>query len=497
MSAEPPVQRLRANSVGLVGVIFMALATAAPITAMTGNLPVIIGMGSGAAAPAAFVFVTVVLVVFTVGYVAMARHITTAGAFYGYVSHGLGRVVGMASGLLAVLAYVVFEASIVGIFAYFAQQAFASQFGVHWPWQAFALSMLAVTAVLAYFDLHMASRILGVFLVGEVLMLLLLGGAVLVHGGGHTGLHVGTLNPAKAFAGANAGVGLFFCFWSWIGFESTAMYGEESRNPKRIIPRATLLAVVGLGVLYTFVTWMTLVAATPADAVRTANGSSPLDLFLVPAQTYLGHWAVSAFSWLMCTSAFACGMAFHQCASRYLYAIGREGFLHRALGRTHPRHGSPHVASFTQTGIALVIIGSFWAAKQDPYVSLYTLMAILGTLALLVVQTLCSFSVIAYFRRHHPESRHWFRTFTAPLLGGIGMLAAIWLLVANLDTAAGAASKVLFFRFIPPIVGGVFLAGIGLALYMRARHPERYELMGRLIVADAQERADEPVPTSA
>jgi amino acid transporter len=481
----------------LVGVIFMALATAAPITAMTGNLPVIIGMGSGAAAPAAFVFVTVVLVVFTVGYVAMARHITTAGAFYGYVSHGLGRAVGMASGLLAVLAYVVFEASIVGIFAYFAQQAFASQFGVHWPWQVFALSMLAVTAVLAYFDLHLASRILGVFLVGEVLMLLLLGGAVLVHGGGHTGLHVGSLNPAKAFAGANAGVGLFFCFWSWIGFESTAMYGEESRNPKRIIPRATLLAVVGLGVLYTFVTWMTLVAVTPADAVRTANGSSPLDLFLVPAQTYLGHWAVSAFSWLMCTSAFACGMAFHQCASRYLYAIGREGFLHRALGRTHPRHGSPHVASFTQTGIALVIIGSFWAAKQDPYVSLYTLMAILGTLALLVVQTLCSFSVIAYFRRHHPESRHWFRTFTAPLLGGIGMLAAIWLLVANLDTAAGAASKVLFFRFIPPIVGAVFLAGIGLALYMRARHPDRYELMGRLIVADAQERADEPVPTRA
>jgi amino acid transporter len=119
-----------------------------------------------------------------------------------------------------------------------------------------------------------------------------------------------------------------------------------------------------------------------------------------------------------------------------------------------------------------------------------TLIAILGTLALLVVQTLCSFSVIAYFRRNHPESRHWFRTFTAPLLGGLGMLAAIWLLVANLDTAAGAASKVLFFRFIPPIVGTVFLAGIGLALYMRSRHPERYELMGRLIVADTQEREE-------
>ncbi|MEU9047622.1 APC family permease [Kitasatospora sp. NPDC048343] len=225
---------------------------------------------------------------------------------------------------------------------------------MHWPWQAFPLVMLAVTALLSYFDLEVAAKVLGVFLIGEVLMLLLLGGAVLVHGGGDSGLHAGSLNPSGAFAGVNAGVGLFFCFWSWIGFESTAMYGEESRNPKRIIPRATLTAVIGLGVLYTFVAWM-VVAGNGAGAVDVAGGDSPLDLFLVPAQQHLGHWAVTAFQWLMCTSSLACGMAFHQCASRYLYAIGREGFLYPALGRTHPRHGSPYVASFAQSTIALAV----------------------------------------------------------------------------------------------------------------------------------------------
>lgn len=491
----PTVQRLKADSVGLTGVIFMALATAAPITAMTGNLPVIVGGGNGVHAPAGFLFVTLVLTVFTVGYVAMARHLTTAGAFYGYVSYGLGRVAGLASGLLAVLAYVVFEASIVGIFAYFARQAVESQFGVSLPWQVFALAMLAVTAILSYFDLEVASKILAVFLVGEVLMLTVLAGAVLAHGGGPDGLQVSSLNPTGAFAGINAGVGLFFCFWSWIGFESTAMYGEESRNPKRIIPRATLLAVVLLGVLYTFVSWMVLSGNGPAKSLDIAGGSNPLDLFLGPAQQYLGSWAVTAFQWLMVTSAFACGMAFHQCAARYLYAIGREGFLVPALGRTHPRHGSPYVASFTQTGIALAIVVAFWATGQDPYVSLYTLTAILGTLALLVVQTLCSFAVIAYFRKNHPESRHWFRTFTAPLLGGLGMLAAIVLLVTNLDTAAGAASKILFFRFIPWIVAAVFLGGIALALWMKARHPAKYEVMGRLVVENAQERESEaPAP---
>lgn len=492
---KPPLEHLRADAVALVGVIFMALATAAPITAMTGNLPVIIGSGNGVHAPGGFIFVTLVLTVFTVGYIAMARHITTAGAFYSYISHGLGRIIGMASGLLAVLAYVVFEAAIAGIFAYFAETAIDSQFGVNVPWQWLAIFMLLVTSVLTHYDIKVAAKILGVFLVGEVVMLTLLASSVLAHGGGPHGFHFSVLNPTGAFAGVNAGVGLFFCFWSWIGFESTAMYGEESRNPKRIIPLATLFAVVGLGVLYTFVSWMVLSSNGPQDSVEIATGITPLDLFLNPAQQYLGHWAVTALLWLMVTSSFACGMAFHQCASRYLYAIGRERFLPPALGHTHPKYQSPSVASLTQTGIALAIVLIFWGTNQDPYVGLYTLTAILGTLALLVVQTLCSFSVIAYFRRNHPESRHWFRTFTAPLLGGLGMLAAIGLLLANLHKAAGPAADLLFFRFIPWIVAAVFLSGIALALYMRSKHPEKYALMGRIVLENTT-TADTRTPLS-
>ena len=92
-------QRLKPNSVGLIAVVFMAIATAAPITAMTGNVPVAVGFGNGTGAPAGYLVATVVLTLFSVGYIAMSRYITAAGAFYGYISHGLGQVVGMASGL--------------------------------------------------------------------------------------------------------------------------------------------------------------------------------------------------------------------------------------------------------------------------------------------------------------------------------------------------------------------------------------------------------------
>jgi amino acid transporter len=228
-----------------------------------------------------------------------------------------------------------------------------------------------------------------------------------------------------------------------------------------------------------------------AHSVEVAGGSNPLDLFYGAAQQYLGHWAVTLFEWLMCSSAFACGMAFHQCASRYLYAIGREGFIHKGLGRTHPKHGSPYISSFVQTAVTVAIVGGFWAANKDPYVDLYTVTAILGTMALLIVQALGSFSVIAYFRKNHPETRHWFRTFLAPLLGGLGMLAAIYLLVTNLDTAAGAASKDLVMKLVPYIIGVVFAGGLALALYTRAKNPARYEILGRIVMEDTQERTDE------
>ncbi|PYC88001.1 amino acid permease [Streptomyces tateyamensis] len=502
-AAENGVNRLKANSVGLVGVVFMAIATAAPITAMTGNLPIIVGQGNGVGAPAAYIFATVVLTVFSVGYVAMARHITAAGAFYGFISHGLGRVAGMASGLLAVLAYIVFEASIIGFFAYSLQGLVASQLGLHLGWGWYALFGLLVIGVLAFFDIHLTAKVLGVALVLEITVLGAASVAVALSGGGPDGIPLAAVDPLNAFKGvggtAAAGLGLFFAFWSWVGFESTAMYGEESRDPKRVVPRATLISVIGVGLFYVFVSWMIISGNGVQNAIAIASGQVPgkdgNNLFFDPLGAHFGSWAVTVFQWLVVTGSFACAMAFHQCAARYLYAIGREGFIHPALGRTHPKHGSPVVASAVQSVIATGLVLAFLVAGMDPYVHLYSLLALLGTMAILIVQTLCSFAVIGYFhvQGRHPETRHWFRTLTAPLVGGVAMAGVVVLLVLNLNTAAGPAASTLLFKLIPYLVIGTFLGGIALALYMKRRSPDRYARMGRIILDDAAERpAAEP-----
>ncbi|MGW6688118.1 APC family permease [Streptomyces sp. NPDC054961] len=490
------VHRLKANSVGLVGVVFMAVATAAPITAMTGNLPIAVGFGNGIGAPAGYLFATLVLTVFAVGYVAMAKRITAAGAFYGYISHGLGRIAGMASGMLAVLAYIVFEASIVGVFSYFAKTTVHDQLGLDLPWILYAAAMLGVTVVLAHFDINFTAKALGVMLVGEIAVLFAVATAVLLAGGGPDGIPLEPVHPKNAFTGTSAGLGLFFAFWSWVGFESTAMYGEESRDPKRVIPKATLISVVGVGLFYIYVSWMTIAGNGLSASVELSASASPLDLFFAPTRQFLGSWAVDSFQWLLLTGSFACGMAFHQCAARYLYAIGREGFLHPALGRTHAEHGSPYIASLVQSAIAVALVAAFWLTGQDPYIHLYTLLAILGTMAILIVQTLCSFAVIGYFRKNHPEDRHWFKTFTAPLLGGLAMGAVVVLLVLNMKTAAGLAADSLVFTLIPWIVATVFLGGLALGVYLKYKAPERYEVIGRVVLEDAAERTDPTDPTA-
>ena len=110
VSKREDIQKLEPHALGLLGVLFIALAGAAPMSAMLGNVPIAVGLGNGTSAPGGFILAAIVLCLFSVGYVAMARQFTTAGGFYSFISHGLGRPLAMAAGWSGMAAYSVFEA---------------------------------------------------------------------------------------------------------------------------------------------------------------------------------------------------------------------------------------------------------------------------------------------------------------------------------------------------------------------------------------------------
>jgi amino acid transporter len=503
ISQRDDVHKLKSNAVGLGGVLFACLAGAAPITAMLGNVPFGAYLGNGQGMPAAFAFATVTLVVFSVGYVAMARKITAVGGFYTFISHGLGRVMGVASGLVGAIAYMSIESALLGGMAYFAQITFESRFGWVIPWPWFAIIGLAIIAVLSYFQVDLSLKVLGVALASEVAILLLMDFGILFQGAGKDftagdinvvgdGLNAAALNPANAFKnagteGAAAALGVFMAFWSWVGFEAAPNYAEESRDPVRNVPRATYISVVGLGVFYTFTSWMVVSAWGAKGNVEAGGGLGP-DFFYAPTTEYVGKFFTKLMGWLIITGSLACGMAFHNAATRYWYAMGREGLLSRRLGKTHPVHHSAYVASGFQSVLALVLVLVYmFAGNVDggttqewtfnaAYLGAYTQMAVLATYLLLILQTLVSIGIIRYFR-NHPDAHPW-KTLVAPGIATVMQLYVIYLLFSNLDNIGGTKG---FTPYIAWTGLGIIAVGVLVSLYLRSAKPDVYENIGRYV----------------
>jgi amino acid transporter len=489
VSQREDVAKLRKHAVGLGGVLFLTVTGAAPISAMLFNTPIVVGYGQGAGAPGAFLFATIILTVFSVGYVAMARKKTTAGGFYSYISHGLGREIGIGTGYGAVVAYSVFEASLCGGFAYFLGLKL-NQFGVNiaWPW--LALAMIVIISLLTYFDVRISSTVLAIGLISEVAILLIFDGFMFARGN----TDWSNINPVKAFQGFPAegklvagviGIGLFFAFWSWVGFEMAPNYGEESRAPKKIVPRAMYISVIGLGIFYTLTSLAPLGGYATTHAAIAQAQSNPAEFYLSPAKVYAGQWVSSIMSYLIITGSFACGMAFHNTTARYLYSVGREGLAPRALGKTHPRWKSPHIASVTQSVVAAIIIGLFaiFTGTNDPnsqaYLQLYGLMAVMGVIIILSVQAVVSLAVLVYFERFHRDEAHWWRTRLAPLLAFISQAYVVYLLFTNIDFLGAGAYP--YANWLGPIDAVVVLVGVGTAFYFKKYKPAKYEQAGRLI----------------
>jgi amino acid transporter len=490
VSVRDDVHFLHKHAVGLMGVLFLTVTGAAPISAMLFNTPISVGFGNGIGTPAGFLFATVILTIFSVGYCTMARKITAAGGFYSFISHGLGRELGMGFAFASVAAYSVFEASLCGGFAYFTNLKFA-QHGIHIRWFWFALAMVLIIAVLTYFDVRLSARILGVALILEVVVLLIMDIGIFGQGGNN--IDAAAINPVNAFKGfpgggdlaaGAAGIGIFFAFWSWVGFEMAPNYGEESKDPKRIVPLAMYISVIGLGIFYVITSWAAISGYHSINAAANVAQNNSAEFFFIPTKEFVGGFVRDVMSYLIITGSFACGMAFHNTAARYFYSLGRERVLPSALGRTHPRWKSPHIATLTQSVIAaLIVIGfAIGAGTHDPasqaYLQLYGLMAVMGVIIILAVQAVVSIAVWNYFRVHYPEEQHWWRTMLAPAISFVAQAIVLYLLFKNIDFLGSGYG---YANYLVWIDLGIFLIGLAGAFYLKRNDRERYDAVGRLI----------------
>lgn len=472
----PTSTNLLRSSINFLHIVLMVTAAAAPLVVASTYIPISIGSGAGLATPLTYAATTVILVIFSVGFAQMAKRITSAGAFYTFTSQGLGKPMGLSVGLTIVAAYSMISAAISGGFGYFTSALLANHFNVNVAWYWCSIVALALMFVISFFRVTFTARILAVLLTLEVLIVFIV--CVFTIGkGGAQGQVPAAFNPAEWSAAPALGIGFFLAFWSWIGFETTAIYGEETKDPKESVPRATYIAVITLGVFYTFAAYAGVVGFG-TDSPNQANTLIG-DYYFVLADTYTWHVVRTVMDFLVVSGFFACAFAFHNNAARYFFSLGRDAILPRALGRTHPVHKSPHIAAGVQAAIAIVTVAIFAIGGADPLLHLGTWLPIFCTLAVILVQLLVSLAVIGYFNRigRHGPGDYW-KTLLAPVLGAVAQLIIIVLLIGNLSFLAGA--DVLVVKLIPLYVAVIAVGGFVYALWLKRSAPERFTAIGEL-----------------
>lgn len=453
---------------GTSSLAFIVVSAAAPLMVMLGVAPLALAVG-GVGAPVAYLVSGILLAVFAVGFTTLARHLSSGGAFYAYISKGLGKGAGVAAALIALMSYCVIEIGVYGLLAVIADQTFSSIFGIQLAWPIYALGGVLLVGGLGFRSIEFGAKLLGITLVLETAILVLLAGAILVQGGA-SGFGLESLYPTHVFTPDIAAV-FGITLAAFMGFEATAIYRAESIDPRRTIPRATYVAVGFLAIFYAFIVWV-IVQAFGADEIQAAAGEYEVGLFFVAAETYLGSWASTAMMLLLLSSVVTSLLAFHNAACRYARAIADEGLLPAALGRIHPRTRTPYIAGATQTVLAFLVVGGFAVANADPYSQLLIWVNTPGVLGIIVLQILTALAVPNFFRRIQHDEGPW-RTIVAPVLATVGLSIALLLILSNMSLLTNASNGVNVVLAL--IVPSVLLLGMLWAQWLRLNRPTAYD----------------------
>jgi amino acid transporter len=321
----------------------------------------------------------------------------------------------------------------------------AAGFGLSLPWWAWALIAWVVVTLLSLLSVDIGAKVLGVLLSVELLALIITAVAILVNGGPEPMDINASFNPALVFAGGfagTAGIALAFAFASFIGFEATAIYGEESKDPKRDVPRATYWAIGIIAALFAVVSFAMVVGMGSTQLIdqvieRSTGLADPAAVLFSLAAEYVSPEIVTIMALLVVTSLFAGLLAFQNAAARYFFAMGRGGVMPSMLGETN-KVGAPQNGALLTSIIAGAVIVLFAAAGLDPFLNLFSWMSGIAVIAVVAVEVLVSIAVIAYFNKAGGGTL-W-NSKIAPAASVVLMLAGLYLLMSRFNLLAGTSA---------------------------------------------------------
>jgi amino acid transporter len=411
---------LQRDAIGLPQVLFQSITHMAPAAAVAFSIIFAVTYAGGAT-PLAVILALVACLTVAISIGQLARHLPSAGGLYTYSARGLHPAVGffvawgfmLAEPLVAPLLYLIFG----NVIAVFLNNHFGTPL---WLWAPFAAIAGIGVWVLVYRGVKISTQT-GVFLGAfEIIVFLALAVTLIIAAGSNNTLSVFSPTTGNANGWGSVFAGMVYTVLAFIGFEASLPLAEETKDPRRTIPRAVILSCVLIGVFYLICYYAAMVyfgpniAADPEKGFFAFNNFDPWDGLAAKV------WGPVSILVLLAiiNSAFANSSAGANAASRVGFALGRVGILPRVFAKVHPRYKTPYIAVHLQgaLGIAVAIILGF--ALGGPLLA-FALLGTIATLIIVLIYILTNVSNLVFFWREHRDELNWIWNFVVPIVGTV------------------------------------------------------------------------------
>ena len=412
-------ERLGGKKLSLIDVLAQSVGFIGPVFSAAFIIPLIIGVNAaarGAGTSAALAVVIAGVGIFALGWIVAqyAKKIQAAGSLYDYVSNGLGKTVGAATGWLYYGGTIILTTGLGVLIGGYVHDNLLPVWEIDldlpiWLWDAIFAALLFVVL---YFGVKISTRVqltLALVSIAVVLIFFITVIADLGSGNDIAKAFEPTPDP-DGFGGILFGV--LYGVLIFVGFETAANLAEETAQPKRAIPRAVLGAVVIVSVFYVIAAY-TEVAGFGFDlAVITSPevAGAPLFALGAPGSPAGSEFWLKALLLVVFLDMLAVYVGAAVASTRGVFAMARDRRLPAMAASVSKRYGTPSGAIVLLMAIqALLILASeawddLFALEGLPhYFSLFVWCSTFGAFALIVVYFLLSIGGLFGFR--DPEGR--------------------------------------------------------------------------------------------
>jgi amino acid transporter len=417
-SSSPPTsspQVLRANALSFPSVLMQSITHIAPATGLVFVLQFITTM-AGLAAPLAYAVAFLIVMATAVCMVQLALHLPSAGGYYTYLSRSLNP----RAGFLAAWMFFLYEPPCAGanlaFLSYMLHNIVKIEAGIDCPWYVFFLAAVLFITVLIYRGIEISATVV-IWLTGiEMLIVASLALTSFVHPGDGR-IQLQDFGSWHSFSQKGFYLAIVFSISVFTGFESVAPLAEETRDPRRTLPRAVLASTTFLGV-FMVVCAMALLTGWGNSHIVAFASSTEAPVILLAKRLWGAAWILVLLA--VTNSILAVAIAGTNSATRVFFAMGRARALPAVLDYVHPRFQTPRNAIVLETFLTLVIglgIG-FWIGPDQEYYVLGVAM----TLGLMFIYLAGNVGVYFFYRRQRPTEFRFLLHFLLPLISSISLV---------------------------------------------------------------------------